>query len=222
MGNQHGNIEELYYHCAYAFGFVLGDGCLSYYEPRNAYSLRFGCGDTECLERVMLQILDVFPGKAMCPGQDNRGRKYYDIQIAGREVFDFFAGPTQWKQVIPQEFFSAPKEVQQELVAGLMDSDGCCEEYQQNGYWKYKVVFSNNKLELIKGLAGLWRLLGVSAGKLKETIEYTGKPQYRLSPNIYDFARECYFHCKRKQERIERFKQLRCASETTNVAPTSG
>lgn len=220
MDNQHGNIEELF-KSAYAFGFILGDGCLHLGTDRN-YTISFGCGDMECVEKAMLQITDIFPSAKPCASEDKRRGKMYSIRYHDPALWAFFAGPTEFKQIIPQAFFSAPKEVQRELVAGLMDSDGCCEEYEQNGYWKYKVVFSNNKIELAKGLGGIWRLLGVKVGELKSSIEYTGKPQYRLSPSIYDFARECYFSCQRKQERLERFKKLRCASETTNAAPLRG
>jgi intein/homing endonuclease len=144
------------------------------------------------------------------------------LQSARSDVWDFFTGPTEFKQVIPQVFFSAPRGVQLEVIAGLMDSDGCCEEGKYGGSWRYKVVFSNSKLEIVKGLAGLMRLCGCRIGVLKSNIEYTGKPQYRISPNIYDFAQNCYFRCKRKQERLERFKELRCASETSSTAPSRG
>jgi hypothetical protein len=223
MDNQHGNIQELY-DTAYSFGLILGDGSLAYYAARNVHTLKIEMLDAECLSRVAEQIKNLFGNKYVGGCITNReGRqRTWILYVSGKEVWDFFAGPTEFKQIIPQIFFSAPSEVQKELIAGLMDSDGCCEEFKQGNSWKYKIVFSNNKLEIVKGLASLWRLNGCSVGELKTSIEYTGKPQYRLSPNIYDFARNCYFRCERKQERVERFKKLRCASETLYTTPTSG
>jgi hypothetical protein len=220
MDDQQGNIEKIY-ECAYAFGFILGDGSL-FVTGDGKYVLSFGCADKECVHRTMLQILNVFPEKNPNVSTKTVNLEQTCIRFNGVETWLFFAGPTEYKQIIPQCFFSAPLEVKQELIAGLMDSDGCIEYFKQNGYEKFKVVFSNNKLELVKGLAGLWRTMGVEAGQIKTSIEYTGKPQYRLTPNIYSFAHRCYFRCERKQERLERFKKLRCASETTNTAPTSG
>lgn len=222
MGNQHGNIEELLYETAYAFGFLLGDGYLGYIPRDHAeqFTVSFTSGDAECLYRVHGQIKGIFPEVKLLCGEYRKGQ--YVLQSQRRRLWDFFAGPTECKQVIPQVFFGAPKEVQKEVIAGLMDSDGCCEEFQQNGYWKYKIVFSNSKLEIVKGLASLCRLNGCAVGALKSQIQYTGRPQYRLSPNIYDFARNCYFRCERKQARVERFKQLRCASETAYAAPSRG
>lgn len=222
MDNQHGNIEELLYKTAYAFGFLLGDGYLGYLPRKHAiqYTVSFTCRDGECLLRVRDELSKIFPEIKLLFETYKKGQ--YVLQSQRRDMWEFFTAPTEFKQIIPQVYFSAPKEVQREVIAGLMDADGCCEEFKQGNSWKYKIVFSNQKLEIIKGLSGLLRLVGCKVGELKANVEYTGKWQYRISPNIYDFANNCYFHCERKQARLERFKQLRCASETMHTPSLRG
>ncbi len=224
MDNQHGNIEDELYSIAYAMGFFLGDGSLCFHAARNAHTLSFECADKECIARTADQIQMLFPAQHLSVARYEReGRQpTWHLRACGWEVSNFFAGPSEFKQIIPQAYFSAPAEVQLELIAGLLDADGCVEEFKQDGRWKWKVVFSNNKLDLITGLAGLLRLQGVGVGKLKEQINYNGSKTYRISPRLQEFAAKCYFRCERKQARLDRYKVLRCASETADAAPLRG
>lgn len=122
MDNQQGKGSNDLFQLAYTVGFWLCDGHLS--ASGGQYRIGFTKQDEEPLNKCAIELLQVF-------GRELRVYQYwypprlpiYKGQLTSRDVHDWFLSCTHAKTIVPQEFFTAPDEIQRELLAGFLDGD---------------------------------------------------------------------------------------------------
>ena len=123
--------------------------------------------------------------------------------ICCRALHDWLAVNTHMRTRFPQEYFEAPRAVQQEVLAGLMDSDGSA-ELAKTGYLTCR--FTNSNLEIINGVRGLARVLGIDTGDVIPDFR-AARTGYRMTLRTEHFAKKAYFCIERKQARVRAYLQ---------------
>lgn len=136
----------------YLLGILLGDGCIT----QNAVSI--STADKEILESCkMLTNLEVkykggYDYGLVSSVRDRQGYNSNYLVTQLREVN--LMGRNSHTKFIPQEYLIASKQDRLELLAGLIDTDGCV---NKNG----KIEFASTSIELIKGVQFILRSLGI-------------------------------------------------------------
>lgn len=212
---------------AYSIGFILGDGYLQHYSAvKKGKRYPFQCihvgkPDLDVVERVRDEIEATFGVKyAVFKQTLASGLPFYNLRAYRRDVFDFFAINTRYKAEIPKFFFSAPKDIKRDLIAGLMDSDGHISQSTQKNWWQ--IGFGMTNREIVSGAANIMRSLGVKVGQIGECQQGDYRLFYRIRPNIRSFIEAgCYFHAERKTERLKAWESHVLGSETTSAAPVT-
>jgi len=209
MGNQQEEFRKL----AYAVGFFLGDGHLYVARSRGSFQVRFEKPDLECLEKVSRQLAEVFGNGGTIRVRRREGRAPVGcLIVCSRDVWEWLAGNTLMRRVVPREYFGEELAVQREVLAGLMDSDGSVE---RNGRY-VTVRFTNCELGLVDAVRGLARNLGIGCGSVVQDLRHA-RVGYRMTLNAEEYWRRGYFVAARKQERLEaRFRDE--SSETSGRA----
>lgn len=210
---------------AYSVGFILGDGCFHHaselHENGKRYSRRsiqIAKQDRDAVERVRDEIDAVFGIKySVFERKPIAGLPIYHLRAARNDVFDFFAINTYYKAHIPEFYFSASADIKRDFIAGLMDSDGYIMHHQLNSQWQ--LGFAMTKREIVAGAANIMRSLGVKVGKLGEYEKGQNRSMYGINPNIRSFIEAgCYFHAKRKSNRLKAYMSHVLGSETLHAA----
>jgi len=223
--------NDVYDNLAYSVGFFLGDGSLSnapFTSTRNGKTyfhndVVFVCSDKEPIERVQFQLENVFGKKYSITERTLKsGILHWRITAHKRDIFDWFSVNTNWKNEVPGYYFSASKEVKKELIRGLMDSDGHCAEFTDNGNKRWTVGFSNNKIEIINNCAALMQMVGIKVGKIAEGHKKGYRTTYMIRPNPRSFHESgMFFYASRKQEKFDRYVEHVIGSETLRATPST-
>lgn len=216
---------------AYSVGFFLGDGAL-YAGMKKATSngkfydhkyVHFGCSDLDAIVRVQDQIEEVY-GKRynMYTYALPSGLPHHVLKPCRKDIFDFFAVNTSWRQEIPQHYFSASREVKLELCRGLMDTDGSCAETidKNTKCPRWILSFSGNKKQIVAGFASIMQSVGVKMGQICSPTRTGYKDMYYVHPNPRSFHEAgMSFHASRKQAKFDRYVARVLGSETLRAAP---
>ena len=226
--------KHVYDTWAYTVGFFLGDGSLSnlpFKSSKNGKTyfhndVVFVCSDPEPIYRVQKDGHEIIGKKYSITKRNlNSGIPHWRVSFHRRDVFDWFAVNTNWRSEIPAYYFSCEKEIQKQVLQGLMDSDGHCAEFvdkggSKNGVKRWMLGFSNTKLSLIENTASLFQRVGVRVGKISEANKKGYRPNYIIRPNMRDFH-ECglSFLADRKQQKFNRYVSHVLGSETLRAAP---
>lgn len=197
------NQQVKLYRMAYTVGFFLGDGTLYCAQSRGSYQVRFEKADVECMHKVSNQCEKEFGNPGKLSVRNRGGLDSHSLIICCRALHDWLMVHTHARTLFPSEFYSAPLEVRQEVLAGLMDSDGSA-ELAKTGY--VTVRFTNTNLELINGVRGLARTLGITCGDVIPDYR-AARTGYRMTLNTQAFAEKAYFHIPRKQARLASYLQ---------------
>lgn len=215
---------------AYSMGAFLGDGNLyACHRMKNGRSylqrvIQFGTMDKDMLDRVCDEFEDFFGKRyAIMPQTLKSGTQFWHLRIYRKEIFEFFSVNTAHRTAIPQQFFSASKEVKTALLCGLMDSDGYISE-RDKPCKRWCVGFGTTSRIMVEGTAWLLRSLGVKVGKIGEYTKGDYKTMYRITPNVRTFSEAGpFFHIQRKRKTLDRCIAYLSSSETMYTAPvTSG
>ena len=174
------------------FGFMLGDGWIS----NNAVYIALGVNDE--INNKYCSLLNKFSGKEI-KLKKNPAHKRLEFQQAhvnSRLLKDIlinmeFYGKSYEKR-LPKWIFTAPKNIKEALIEGLVDADGC-ENTDEWGCKRYVVELSNEYL--IKDLKVLLQRTGRKCGKIctrdrKETVIWEKKYNTRKSFYIYFYDSE--------------------------------
>lgn len=233
----------LFDNLAYSVGHFLGDGHLysgPFVSSRNGKTyyhndVIFMCSDIEPVSRAQAQIEQAF-GKRynMQTRTLPSGLPHYVVTAHRREIFDFFSVNTTMRTEIPAYYFSASNETKLELCRGLMDTDGFSAEFidttldkrvnKRYAVKRWMVGFSNQKLQIVQGLAALMQSVGVKSGKISAAKKsgYRDSHIIRFNPRSFHEA-GMFFYAKRKQAKFDRYVEHVLGSETLRATPvTSG
>lgn len=207
MDNQQRNVLD---DIAYSVGFLLGDGCL-YADPFNGdYRIQWATMDVECLERIKAEM------ETDRPISPIPGKNASLLSIYCHEMWRAFVDMTGYKKLVPEYYFDSDKEVVLDVIAGMLDSDGSIKERKiqhdlktgSKEYWNYALEFYNNEPGLIHGFTKLCKIAGIRTNNVRQYTTQSGKIGYSVSVVLRDFVKHGgYFHCKRKQARLDRFKE---------------
>lgn len=226
---------------AYSVGHFLGDGHLysgPFISHRNGKTyyhndVIFMCSDIEPVERVQQEIEQAFGKKynmqtRILPS----GLPHYVVTAHRREIFDFFSVNTTMRTEIPSHYFSASKEAKLEICRGLMDTDGFSAEFVDDGLDKrtnkryavkrWMVGFSNNKIQIVQGIAALMQSIGVKSGKISTARKSGFRDCYivRFNPRSFHEA-GMFFYASRKQAKFDRYVAHVLGSETLRATPVT-
>ena len=223
-------VEEGISFVAYSLGAFMGDGYSRYNVMSRSkgswYSTAVECMDLDIIERVQREFYIV-------SGRDYKiqrrllksGKPFYFVRASCKVIFDFYNWFTCAKKEIPIEIFRATDEVKKDFLAGLLDTDGSVkftESWNGNRTKKnprWQLGFSSNVREVVEGVGSLLRSLGVKPGKIGEYTKGTYKTMYSIHPNMRSFIDAgCYFHCKRKADRLQDYLNHVVSSETMYAA----
>lgn len=197
MDNQQVMLHEM----AYTVGFFLGDGNLYCAESRGSYQVRFEKADMECMVKVSQQCEKHFGNPGKISTRNRGGLDSHMLVICCRKLHDWLAVMTHMRTKFPEEYYQAPVGVRQEVLAGLMDSDGSA-ELAATGY--VTVRFTNCELNLINGVRGLAKTLGIPVGDVIPDFR-AARTGYRMTLTTKEFAQKAYFCIPRKQARIDAY-----------------
>jgi hypothetical protein len=222
-GKCYDDDEKLVYDAfAYVFGFFLGDGSLVCKKGTSAREVRFGKPDVECLQKVVDTIMLGFGKKpSVWTERLKSGLDFHRVSFCSTRVFDFLAINTGHRSYVPEYYFTASKPIQKELIAGLMDSDGSVNKTESEGYPRWQLQFTSTSERLVSDIRGLLSMQKVRVNGVVR-VDTPRKVAYHVRPNLLDFAKNCYFCCKRKQDRVIDYMRHVHASETLYTAPCAG
>ena len=195
------NQQVKLYRMAYTVGFFLSDGTLYCAQSRGSYQVRFEKADVECMYKVSEQCGKEFGNPGKHSVRTRGGRDSHNLIICCKQLHDWLLVHTHARTFFPPEFYEAPIEVRREVLAGLMDSDGSA-ELAKTGY--VTVRFTNCNLELINGVRGLARTLGITCGDVIPDYR-AARTGYRMTLNTRAFAENAYFCIPRKQVRLSQY-----------------
>lgn len=226
MDNQQGNVLE---RIGYSVGLILGDGCL-YSDPLNGdYRVTITLQDKECLERVVREL-----GEASRPIKRHWKAAAWELTYYSKVMCQGWRELTDNKTVVPYYYAleEASKEARLDVIAGLLDSDGSIKQRFVKENWNYELAFYNGEFKIVDAFTGLLKLCGIRVTRVRQYTTQSGRPGYDVGIVLKDFVEGGgYFHCQRKQERLENYKQRitgrwsaehRRPSETKPVEPREG
>lgn len=132
-----GSPSQLLVH-PYVLGCWLGDGCSA--------SGRIGCADREIFERI--ESLGYRLSASHCPNRTPfEMRTVYGMQAQLRELEVLGA------KKIPAQYLRGSAHQRMELLRGLMDTGGHCNERGTAAFWNQNAILSEQVWELATGLA---------------------------------------------------------------------
>ena len=195
------NQQVKLYDMAYLVGFFLGDGTLYCAQSKGSYQVRFEKADLDCMQLVSELSNEGFGNPGKISLRNRGGQDLHNLIICCRSLHDWLAVNTHMRTVMPDDYYFAPKKVRQEILAGLMDSDGSA-ELAQTGY--LTIRFTNSNLGLINAVRGLARSLDISCGEVIPDYR-AARTGYRMTLCTRDFAERAYFNISRKQRRVDAY-----------------
>lgn len=204
----------------YSVGAFLGNGSVCY--SNHTYVTEISSPDPEVAERCLLEMEILFNRKYKLveyqPKHCNKPMFY--ARAYCKEVYDFYMALTFGKQEIPNNMHRAMHSSRLNFIAGMFDTDGTVKNtYNANGIPRWQVGFSNTKLNLVAGLAAILQNLGVKVGSIGEYKRANYLTLHSIFPNIRSFIEAgCYFHSKRKQQRLQDYLNHVVGSETLYTA----
>lgn len=206
MDNQQDEFEEL----AYSVGFFLGDGSLYCAKTRRSFQVRFEKPDLECLEKVSAQLAKVFGNGGNIYSRQKAswrtgklGVVTHQLVVCSREAHDWLAVNTLMRSRLPDVYFSSPAEIQREVLAGFIDSDGSV-EVSKAGYTT--VRFTNCELAIVGAVRGLAENLGIPCGDVIQDLRHK-RVGYRMTLNTKSFAESVRLTSQRKEARLEAYRE---------------
>lgn len=203
MADQQGNVPDKY---AYVFGQLLGDGCL-FAKPSNGdYRVIFTSGDIECL----LKIADVIPQGKLRPYTD--GRKASELIFYSKDLWSAMSNCTLMKTRVPAYLLSdeSSEATKLDVIAGLIDSDGTVKERPvtgKPGQMVYEMAFYNNEWGIVSDFTLLLKQVGIRTSRVRPYTTQSGVTGYDVGVVLHDFAKKGVLYCKRKRERLERYRE---------------
>ena len=212
--------EAAFWHpLAYTLGVWLGDGSHTYNTVRRDYSISFVSMDEEIIVEVNRVLSSHF--NFVNPGLYDRertkaGTPLYRMKAYSKILTELFCWNTDFKGKLPDFIWNAPKEVQLEMLAGLMDTDGTI-AISGSGpkYWVLR--FSGTK-GFAYQVPDLCRVIGINMvgkGHVEEHLNPAHAQRLIVSiPLRSALANGFYFKCARKAERLERARVGLKPSET--------
>jgi replicative DNA helicase len=162
-------------------GALLGDGCLT------GGCLRFSNSEQYMLEKFKR----LFSGKIKRVGDKYDYRLTFNKKISPELEFirkHGLSGKKSPEKFIPEIIFKSSKHVREQVLAGLLETDGWVEKY-------HSFLFASASERLRDDVARLVYSLGGSASKtLKEKVFYSykgkllkGLPSYKLCINLSEY-----------------------------------
>uniref|UniRef100_A0A6M3JC95 Putative homing endonuclease n=1 Tax=viral metagenome TaxID=1070528 RepID=A0A6M3JC95_9ZZZZ len=229
MDNQQGNLSfndmtmRILNTIPYAIGAFLGDGNARIHTGDathgSGYRVCVECSDYEVPSLFIKEVNSLFGTTYIVKNRKNRYSTLMFQAITSRKViYDLFVSLTKFRTEIPEEYFSAEREVQAELIAGLMDTDGGVSYHEKSD--RYQLGFWNTEKVIVSQLTFLMQRFGVKVGSLGVDIKYPKKDLYRITPNIRSFIDSgLYFKVGRKSDRLKSYLTKVNASETMYATP---
>jgi len=209
--------ERFWYPLSYFFGAWLGDGHYVWDPFSRVYQIGLVSMDTEILEKIFITLRGYFKFlKDPCVYEEisPNNTKIWRYRYNNKVFTDFVCRATAYKTMLPDYIWNAPKEVQLEMLSGLMDTDGTIVVQKDkgclNGFF-YTLKFSGCK-GFVKQFPDLCRVIGINITSTQ--IEHHSNPNhsdrdvFNISlPSAVDNGFQ--FHCKRKQERLNDYLHRR-------------
>lgn len=201
----YGSLEDL----AYVLGAFLGDGSAEQ-KAHSGCAVAIRCCDKEIITRCYFAVHHRYNGrfKGMLkehPPAANANLEQYGVTWYNKEFYELvieFVG--DYKLRLPYFIWSATRECQLSMLAGLFDTDGSIG------------VMGALRIAGTKPFVAQVRYLLESAGievsniNLEREDDEVRKPILRIYVNLDSaITKGFYFRCWRKQYRLEQFAKLR-------------
>jgi len=224
-------IDEIINYTAYSIGAFMGDGYSRFnVMPQGKgswYTTEVSCMDLDIIERVQKEFFILSGTKYAITNRIMSSKTIlFTIRASKKIVFDFYNCITVYKREVPQEIFSLSDKIKRDFLAGIFDTDGTVKKTKTSNSSmvsnnpRWQLGFSTTIRQVVEEVASLLRLLDVKPGNISEYTKGPYKTVYALHPNIRSFIDSgCYFHCKRKSNRIQDYLNHVVGSETMYAAP---
>lgn len=236
MDNQHGNLQDEYVmdlcleQLAYSVGAILGDGSVMTpvvkHEDRlqTQHQVRIANMDLDCVERIRREVNAFFDsGYQVVCYENASGTLMYRLAVNRIVVYDVFNYFVRDKLFLPSEVFRATRKTQLDFLAGLFDTDGYIAEVKTPGAkygYSWRVGYASRHRTFVEDLARLLQKLRVKVGSIYTQVSGHGTQMFVIKPNIRSFIEAgCYFHIKRKADRVLNYLSAVRPSETIMPNP---
>lgn len=183
----------------YLLGVLLGDGCLTDGSIGNCQSIQISNTEDDIINRCA-KFLDAerVVENHLCSTKFFYGGR---VEHVRKMIYEYGLNTYSYNRFIPNEYLFGSIEQRRQLLAGLMDTDGCIEE-------KNRFSFSTTSKALKDGFVHLCRSLGYIA-KVKEDrrAKYTdGNVAYDVSICTYDRIFSSAKHTARYEANEAKYK----------------
>ncbi len=224
MDNQQGNSEWVFGKLAYSIGAIFGDGSIGNYICKRGEGLQeihvvtISNMDRECVQKVASEVNSLFDTEYFPHTFKNPNDTcMYRFLVNNRSIYTVFKYFVREKLLLPDEVFTASRDVKLSFLAGLFDTDGYVAEHA--GY--YRVGFGSRHRTFVEDIVRLMSKIGVQVGQIHEQTSGYGTRMYIIKPNIKSFVKAgCYFLIPRKSERLQVYIQnILKPSETIMPSP---
>ena len=205
------DCDKTLYPLAYFFGAWLGDGSFRYNVMTRCYQICFVSADQEIVERFIKDAMSTFYDLKvpyMATEITKSGTTIWRVAFCSKLFTEMICFLTGCKTHLPDFIWDAPKQVQLELLSGLMDTDGSIIRQSnaqcRKGYF-YLLKFTGTKY-FVHQFPDLCRVLGIKLTGY--SVENHSNPKH-AQRHLYSIslpsavANGFKFWCKRKQERLE-------------------
>lgn len=220
----------------YMIGAYLGDGWTTWcrHPVAGFWNTGISCMDAEIVERFRDELSQAFPKRggglyAINTFKTKSGTIMYTCSAKNRLAHDVLTDLTVSKTQIPSMIARADKDVALLFIAGLFDTDGGVSEIDNiargiNFGKRYVLKLGMTEPRIVLDAAAILQRFGVKVGPVQLDTKGGYRTMYGIQPNIRSFIESgFYLTCKRKAERLERWKLKVGASETLYAPPvTSG
>ena len=215
---------------AYIIGVFLGDGSIG--ALQNRFTLEVI--DKDFAEKTSKCLQNLFPDKEIKVKEVYRNYKGYKnkvrwrVQVSSVKFCRELYRITEGKKHLPKDFEKWDKTLQNELISGLLDSEGWVGMRNVHYNWRNDKIFD---MSIGIGACDIWlyelyfflqKYRNAKVGKLNRTVLKSGKIFAKFSFNKKWFVKSgLYFNIFRKQQRIENYKILFPGSTTKRDIPFS-
>lgn len=194
---------------AYLIACYLSDGCI-YHHKTDWASFKMEVIDEDFAQKCQAcinKLLDRNDDIRIAKSRTNPEKPTFIAYTGNQEMCRWLEDITGKKSYFPQEIYTAPKEIQMELISGLYDGEGWVGKIE---HWNIGIASTS---VWVLELKDLLKQLGVNSANIFRRQNGGIKPLWAVNTSIREMKKAgFYFNIQRKQKRWEEY-QVR-SSET--------